>query len=172
MPGTEVIRADIRCIDPHDLAQRFAVSPGSLDLLFGGPPCQAFASIGKRRSINDDRGMLPFEVVRFARVLLPKAIVIEHVKGLVSAVDACGRKGGVLLQLEHALHELGCQVTHHGLNAADDGVPQVRERVFVIGLRGACASSVPQPAHAPPDAIPPPPARSCRMSPSARRSPA
>ncbi|MEP6662820.1 MAG: DNA cytosine methyltransferase [Verrucomicrobiota bacterium] len=63
---TRVIHADIRNVDPLEIAQ-----PG-IDLLHGGPPCQAFSLIGKRDSLEDYRGLLLFEMIRFAKAIQPK----------------------------------------------------------------------------------------------------
>ena len=84
---------DVRALDPEDLLKDL---PGAstLDLLFGGAPCQAFSQIGKQKSLEDERGPLLFEILRFARELKPRAIMVEQVKGLLSAKDASGKKGG------------------------------------------------------------------------------
>jgi len=86
---TRVIHADIRTLDPLDVA-----TPG-IALLHGGPPCQAFSLIGKRGSLDDERGLLLFEMIRFAKALEPQAILMEQVKGLLSAPDQTGEPGGV-----------------------------------------------------------------------------
>lgn len=86
---TRVIHADIRNVDPLEIAE-----PG-IDLLHGGPPCQAFSLIGKRDSLGDYRGLLLFEMIRFAKAIRPKALLLEQVKGLLSAPDERGEQGGV-----------------------------------------------------------------------------
>lgn len=151
--STEVIKADIRSIEPEALLLKYKLRPGDLDLLFGGPPCQTFSQIGKKSGLDDDRGKLLFEVVRFARVFMPRSILVEQVKGLLNAVDDRGRKGGVLMQLYQQLQEIGYQVTHKVINAADYGVPQLRERIFIVGMRGIKDFRFPQPTHAPPEKI-------------------
>lgn len=129
---TKVIQADIRTINPDDLLESLGLVPGELDLLCGGPPCQAFSQIGKQNSLEDERGMLLFEMVRFAAVFQPKAIIIEQVKGLLSARDEQGVRGGVLERLINELVSLGYDVQYRTLLAADYGVPQLRERVFIV----------------------------------------
>jgi len=76
---------DINQVNPHDLLDELSMKPGELDLLAGGPPCQAFSLIGKRKSMEDDRGVLLLKMVEFAKVFRPKAVLIEQVKGLLSA---------------------------------------------------------------------------------------
>lgn len=96
-----IVEADIRTVDPLALA-----NPG-IDLLHGGPPCQAFSLIGKRGSLGDERGMLLFEMIRFARALRPRALLLEQVKGVLSAPNEKGEPGGVFQRFVRQLEELG-----------------------------------------------------------------
>lgn len=145
---TQVLEADIRHIDPFALMADMHVQPGELDLLFGGPPCQAFSQIGKRLSVNDERGMLLFEMTRFAAALRPRVILIEQVKGLLNALDHHGTPGGVLAMLVQELQSLGYRVTWQVLVAADYGVPQLRQRVFIVATRSSYHFTFPEPTHA------------------------
>lgn len=124
--------SDIRQVNPEILIENLGISPGELDILAGGPPCQSFSLIGKRHSLVDDRGLLLFEMVRFARVFLPKVILIEQVKGLLSAPCLNKHKGGVLANLIKELEKIGYQVNYKILKASDYGVPQLRERLFIV----------------------------------------
>jgi len=142
---TLVINTDIRSVDPSDLMANLGLRPGDLSLLFGGPPCQAFSQIGKRGSLEDDRGLLLFQMVRFAEVFKPSAILIEQVKGLTTAVDEIGVRGGVFWRLLKSLEELGYEVKWRVLNAADYGVPQMRHRVFVVAARPGLGIEFPTP---------------------------
>jgi DNA (cytosine-5)-methyltransferase 1 len=139
---TRVIHADIRNVDPLEIAR-----PG-IDLLHGGPPCQAFSLIGKRDSLGDYRGLLLFEMIRFAKALKPRAVLLEQVKGLLSAPDEHGERGGVFKRFTKELGELGYTVKWSVLCAADYGVPQLRERVFIVALRGPNGFYFPPPTHA------------------------
>lgn len=139
---TKVIEADIRTVDPLSLSD-----PG-IDLLHGGPPCQAFSLIGKRGSLCDERGMLLFEMVRFTRALRPRALLLEQVKGLLSAPNEKGEKGGVFRVFTKQLEELGYCVKWAILCAADYGVAQLRERVFIVATPGINGFSFPPPTHA------------------------
>ena len=82
---TLVIENDIRKIDPQELMKELNIKSRELDLLFGGPPCQPFSLAGKQNSLNDIRGPLLFEIIRFAEAFKPKVIFLEQVKGLLSA---------------------------------------------------------------------------------------
>jgi DNA (cytosine-5)-methyltransferase 1 len=89
---TLVIENDIREIAPQELMKKFSLKPRELDLLFGGPPCQPFSLAGKQKSLNDIRGPLLFEIIRFAETFKPKVIFLEQVKGLLSAKGKDGKK--------------------------------------------------------------------------------
>ena len=130
-PETVVIEADIRTINPRRLLKQLDLDEG-LDLLFGGPPCQTFSQIGKQAGVNDVRGMLLFEMVRFAKILRPKVVMIENVKGLISAKGPKGERGEVLSMLLLELTKVGYRCRFAVLNAADYGVPQNRRRVFIV----------------------------------------
>lgn len=105
---------------------------GHVDAICGGFPCQAFSVAGNRRGFEDTRGTLFFEVARFASILKPKYLFLENVKGLLNH-----DKGNTFETILSALDELGYDVEWQVLNSKDFGVPQNRERVFIIGhLRG------------------------------------
>ena len=111
---------------------------GRVDIICGGFPCQAFSIAGNRRGFEDTRGSLFFEIARFASILRPKYLLLENVKGLLN------HDGGATFEtILGALDELGYNVEWQILNSKDFGVPQNRERVFVIGhLRGECTRRV------------------------------
>lgn len=105
---------------------------GHVDAICGGFPCQAFSIAGARRGFEDTRGTLFFEIARFAAILKPKYLFLENVKGLLNH-----GKGDTFETILSALDELGYDVEWQVLNSKDFGVPQNRERVFIIGhLRG------------------------------------
>ena len=105
---------------------------GSVDIICGGFPCQAFSIAGNRRGFEDTRGTLFFEICRFASVLRPKYLFLENVRGLLN------HDGGATFEtIIRTLDELGYDVEWQVLNSENFGVPQNRERVFIIGhLRG------------------------------------
>lgn len=144
---TITIEQDITTVEPQSLLDQMGVQPGDVDLLFGGPPCQTFSAMGKRASLADDRGLLLFQMVRFAEVLQPRAVLIENVKGLLNAPDAKGRRGGVVAKLRAELEKLGYTVAYKVLHAADYGVPQARDRLFIVATEEAF--SFPAPTHGP-----------------------
>ena len=111
---------------------------GRVDIICGGFPCQAFSIAGARRGFEDTRGTLFFEITRFASILRPKYLLLENVKGLLN------HDGGATFEtILGALDELGYNVEWQILNSKDFGVPQNRERVFIVGhLRGECTRRV------------------------------
>ncbi|HGR5630387.1 TPA: DNA cytosine methyltransferase [Streptococcus pneumoniae] len=101
---------------------------GSVDIICGGFPCQAFSIAGNRRGFEDTRGTLFFEIARFASILRPKYLFLENVKGLLN------HENGVTFEtIISILDELGYNVEWQVLNSKNFGVPQNRERVFIIG---------------------------------------
>jgi DNA (cytosine-5)-methyltransferase 1 len=100
------------------------------DLLVGGFPCQAFSVAGKRLGFDDTRGTLFFEIARIAKLKRPKALLLENVKGLV------GHDGGKTLDaIITTLHDIGYTVDFEVMNSKYFGVPQNRERIFIIAVR-------------------------------------
>ena len=111
---------------------------GRVDIICGGFPCQAFSIAGARRGFEDTRGTLFFEIARFASILKPKYLFLENVKGLLNH-----DKGDTFEVILSTLDELGYDVEWQVLNSKDFGVPQNRERVFIIGhLRGGSGRKV------------------------------
>lgn len=100
------------------------------DLLVGGFPCQAFSVAGKRLGFADTRGTLFFEVARIAKVKQPRVVFLENVKGLISHDE--GRTLNVIIQ---TLSDIGYTVDFNVLNSKYFGVPQSRERIFIIAVR-------------------------------------
>ncbi|MFX3889186.1 DNA cytosine methyltransferase [Streptococcus suis] len=106
---------------------------GRVDVICGGFPCQAFSIAGKRAGFEDTRGTLFFEIARFASILRPKYLFLENVVGLLNHDN-----GNTFETILGALDELGYDAEWQVFNSKNFGVPQNRERVFIIGhLRGA-----------------------------------
>jgi DNA (cytosine-5)-methyltransferase 1 len=146
-PETEVMTADVRTIDPVAIRQKLGLEREQLDLMAGGPPCQGFSINAPIRSVLDERNHLFKEYLRFVDAFAPKAVLIENVPGLVSFEE-----GETLHAILNALAELGYGAEVRILGAAYYGVPQMRWRTFIVGLRGknVPASVFPEPVyHAP-----------------------
>jgi len=102
------------------------------DFLCGGFPCQSFSIAGKRGGFEDTRGTLFFDIARILREKQPSLLLLENVKGLLSH-----EKGDTFKTIIRTLDELGYDLQWQVLNSKNFGVPQNRERVFIIGnLRG------------------------------------
>jgi len=108
------------------------------DLLVGGFPCQAFSIAGKRKGFKDTRGTLFFEIVRILRIKKPRLFLLENVKGLLSHDN-----GSTFKTIISTLTKLGYDIQWQVLNSKNFGVPQNRERVFIVGhLRGTTRPQV------------------------------
>jgi len=120
----ELVEGDIRKVDAKEIPNH--------TLLTAGFPCQAFSVAGKRQGFEDTRGTLFFDIARVASVKRPPLLLLENVKGLLSC-----QKGYTFARILQTLDELGYDVEWQVLNSKYFGVPQNRERVFIIGhLRG------------------------------------
>jgi len=107
-------------------------------MLCAGFPCPSFSAIGRRKGFNDPRGRLFFEIARIAKIKRPKILLLENVKGLLSHDK--GQTFRIILQ---TLDNLGYDVEWQVLNSKHFGVPQNRERVFIIGhLRGESGQKI------------------------------
>jgi len=101
----------------------------SFDILLGGFPCQAFSIAGKRKGFEDTRGTLFFEIARIVKHHKPKIVFLENVKGFKNH-----DKGTTFQIVKETLENLGYKVFTQILNAKDFGVPQNRERIYIIGF--------------------------------------
>ncbi len=146
---TRIIEADIRKVDPNALLKDLHLRRGELDLLFGGPPCQSFSLAGKQLGLSDERGPLLFEIIRFAEVLKPKVILLEQVKGLLSSKGSNNRRGEIFERFLSDLERIKYTPKWRVILAADFGVPQLRERIFVVATRGRNGFVFPDRTHAP-----------------------
>lgn len=101
-----------------------------IDLFVGGSPCQSFSMVGKRKGFEDFRGLLVFQFIRLIEEISPRVFIFENVKGLLSHDS-----GETWEILEKKFKSLGYYIFPHVLNARDYGVPQNRERLFVVGFK-------------------------------------
>ncbi len=110
--------------------QSWDIAPGAVDVLVGGPPCQAFSVAGLREGMADPRGNLSLIYFALVAKLRPKWLVYENVPGLLSA-----RSGSDFSALLSALAECGYGFAYRTLDAANFGLAQRRKRVFIVGCR-------------------------------------
>lgn len=130
--------------------RKIAKIDGDIDVIVGGPPCQAFSTAGARKGFEDERGNVFLYYIDLLLELRPKYIVIENVRGLLSApLKHCPHKdrvqknaesllnqpGGALLYILEKLRSGGYNVSFNLYNSANFGVPQIRERVVIICSR-------------------------------------
>lgn len=140
---------DINLYDAQQIREAAGIRKGqSIDLIAGGPPCQAFSSAGQRRSFEDARGNVFLKYIDLSMQLRPKYLVIENVRGLLSAplqhrphdkrgngfppLTTLEQPGGALRYVIDWLESEGYGVSFNLYNAANFGAPQIRERIILI----------------------------------------
>ncbi|MBK7149057.1 MAG: DNA (cytosine-5-)-methyltransferase [Bacteroidetes bacterium] len=123
---------EIAASDWHDDATKFDPKKykGKVDLLVGDSPCQAFSMVGKRKGLEDIRGTLFYDFARVVKETKPKVFIYENVKGLTN------HDGGHTWRVvQDVFSELGYKISSKILNSKDYGMPQNRERIFVVGFK-------------------------------------
>ncbi|UFS71771.1 DNA cytosine methyltransferase [Geomonas sp. RF6] len=137
------IPADIRKVTATDLLKESHLRDREVDIVIGGPPCQAFSIFGRRKGLGDPRGNLVWEYERIIREVMPRAFVFENVAGLKTI------HGGTLY--EDILDELTLggvyTVSAHSYQVADYGIPQFRDRIFFIGTKNGIKVPEMAPTH-------------------------
>jgi DNA (cytosine-5)-methyltransferase 1 len=140
-PAVKVYAEDIKDFNAKKIEKDLNFKAGEIDVIIGGPPCQAYSTVGKRL-IDDPRGKLFQEYFRVLKEFDPKLFLFENVKGIMSM------QGGDLIATIISLFEsLGYKVKCKILNAADYGAPQIRERVILIGSKLKSGYNYPVPTH-------------------------
>jgi DNA (cytosine-5)-methyltransferase 1 len=137
------IPGDIRDIDVDELLMYANLEKGKVSLVVGGAPCQPFSNIGKKLGKEDERnGDLFLEFVRMIRGINPEAFIFENVVGITQQ-----KHSDVISYMVDKFKGLGYGISHAILNAANYGVPQRRERFFLIGIKGVENPAFPFPTH-------------------------
>lgn len=128
-PEVKVYIEDIKDFNAKKIEKDLQIKPQDIDIIVGGPPCQAYSTVGKRL-INDSRGELFQEYYRVLKEFNPSLFLFENVKGLLSM-----QSGELLKTIISLFESLGYKVQYKVLNSADYGAPQIRERVIIIGSK-------------------------------------
>lgn len=155
---------DIWDYDANDICKAAQVSAkDDIDLIMGGPPCQAFSTAGKRKGFNDERGNVFLKYLELALELKPRYFVIENVRGLLSCpmdhrphnqrgsefpdLSEDELKGGALNFILNRLKKSGYGYSFNLYNSANFGTPQIRERVIIICSRDGSTPPFLSPTH-------------------------
>jgi DNA (cytosine-5)-methyltransferase 1 len=127
-PHVRFLSGPIQDISSESMLEAGKIKQKELDVLVGGPPCQAFSVYNHQRGMHDERSGLFREYLRIVEGLLPKFVVMENVTGLTSVAD-----GRAVEEIYSSLQKFGYHVEHRILKAEEYGVPQERRRIFFIG---------------------------------------
>lgn len=136
-PESKILSKSISDLDFFSIKEN-----NNIDVVVGGPPCQAYSLSGKRLK-NDPRANLFLEYFRAIEVIRPHIFVYENVKGLFSY-----KKGNIFHQLQEIFEKIGYELSINLVNALNYGVPQSRERIFIIGYKKGLNYSFPKSSHA------------------------
>lgn len=128
-PSINMINEDIKLLTQEKIEKNIANK--DIDLIIGGPPCQSYSTIGKRK--YDDKAKMYKEYYRLLSIVKPKMFLFENVKGMLSMKNPNG--GKIIDDIKCKFKEINYDIDFKVLDAADYGVPQHRERVFIIGWR-------------------------------------
>lgn len=154
-----VIDRDITTVPSSEILEESGLRKGEIDLVVGGPPCQAFSTAGARRGLDDFRGNVIIQYLRIVSELQPRYFILENVRGILSAKlnavpDAYKEydgikdlKGSVIRFLANEFRKQGYTISFALFNSANYGVPQIRERVIIFGAKGTKRIPLPQPTH-------------------------
>ena len=143
-PESTFIPGPVQDLTANKLLGAAKLFPGELDVLVGGPPCQAYSVYNHQRGTHDERANLFREYLRIVEELQPKWVVMENVTGITS-IDG----GEVVETIRREFARLNYRVEFKTLKAEEFGVPQERRRVFFIGTRTDAPILFPQPTHGP-----------------------
>lgn len=144
-PKIEMFEGDIKDFGKKALKSKLGAVVPQIDLVVGGPPCQAYSTVGKRL-LDDPRGALFQEYFRILQELKPKAFIFENVKGLISM-----NSGELIHTIVELFETLGYKIQFQLLNAANFGVPQLRERVIIVGTKQGLKFEFPHETHRDPE---------------------
>lgn len=147
-PKIPVIEQDISQLSVIEALKTFELKSEDIDIIIGGPPCQAFSVFGKRKGLNDIRGRVIFDYIRFVEEIKPKAFLLENVRGLMSIkISKDGSKGGLLKEILKYFNNIGYRVDLYVVNSVNYGAPQIRERILLFGNRLNLKADFPSPTH-------------------------
>ena len=139
-----IAQRNIKEYSTEEILKDARLTREQVDLVYGGPPCQAFSVFGKRQGINDPRGTLLWDYIRVIHEIQPRSFIFENVAGILT-VDG----GRVFDMLKAALEtndsgERCYNLSYALFNTAAYGIPQYRQRVIIYGVR--CHEAIPLPA--------------------------
>ncbi len=132
-PDINMISKDIKKLSEEEV--KTLIGKDEIDLIIGGPPCQSYSYVGKR--VYDDKAKLYNEYYRMLSIIRPRMFLFENVKGILSMKDSDGKLviDDIKNKFANINDKLGYNIEYKILDAVNYGIPQHRERVFIIGIR-------------------------------------
>lgn len=164
-----VFEGDIQDFTPQTILSEIGLKAEDIDVIVGGPPCQSFSTAGKRGTLQDPRGELLWDFLRFVDAIRPKFFLMENVRGLLSAaiksrpITDHPEKGGPPLEPEEEpgsvvrmfardlskMDSCSYRLDIFEVNSVNYGAPQIRERALFVGNRYGATVDFPSPTHGP-----------------------
>ncbi len=170
-PKLPVISTTVERVSHEILSEAAGFDVRGIDLIAGGPPCQAFSVFGQRRGLHDGRGRLIFEFLRLVEEIKPKTFLMENVRGLhsmplvpknarldgINVLPEHKKPGSLLQELIQLFEKVGYRVNCYLINSVNYGAQQIRERLLCIGNLFDLDANFPSPqfSNRPSDNLPP-----------------
>jgi DNA (cytosine-5)-methyltransferase 1 len=142
LENTDIIVDSIENINGNDIINKYKISKNDKVIVYGGPPCQSFSTMGKRLGLDDDRGKLIFEFARIIDEIKPDYFIFENVPNL-----AIQWKGKILKELLAIFNNIGYSFSNGILDAADYGSWTKRKRLIIFGSKSGITNNLPLPTH-------------------------
>ena len=137
-PSVKMLNCDINDLTQEQIES--VLEGKKVDIVIGGPPCQSYSTVGKRKM--DARANLFMQYKRVLQIIQPKAFVFENVTGILSMDN-----GNLFKRVQSEFESIGYTLKHKVLDAVNFGVPQHRERVILVGFQGTNPFDYPQATH-------------------------
>jgi len=147
LASARILEADVCDLKAADLRPTGAKPTWRPSLLAGGPPCQPWSSAGLQRGFGDSRGLLIRQMLRLADELRPRYVLMENVRGLLTAVGSTGKHGEAIQAIHAEWRNLGYAVSWATINAANYGAAQRRVRLVMIATADHELPAFPPPTH-------------------------
>lgn len=142
----KILCCDIKTVSAKEILNYANIEQSEIDLIYGGPPCQAFSIFGRRKGMEDPRGTLLLDYVQIIHDLQPKVFILENVPGL-ETIGGGKIYSDLVDLLKKETNGGKFEVKPFSIDVCDYGVPQRRKRIIIVGSRLGKPITIPQPTH-------------------------